>query len=214
MCVGELYVCVVSEMYVCVFACHFWPTSSVLNLSIQNIATFPGQRARSIKSVVQVNRKMRSDVLERLLATLQRENADLNHYCQSLERELAECKRGKSIGAVGGNHHDKENREGNIDRCSNNTENSDPRIVKSTTRGKLAPASFTDKNDALASTSDSRSPSAAYNAWRRSRVGGQETGMPTPPQMDTLKLLTRIAELESANVDMQIEIEVCFVYVC
>lgn len=154
---------------------------------------------------------MRPDVLERLLTSLQRENAGLNQYCQALERELAEYKRGnENQSAVGGNgSDDKENRDSNTHH-----EQGHPQVIRGAARGKLAGVSSNAgndvyKNDALTtSKTDSRSPSAAYNAWRRSRVSGQDAGLFSPPQMDTLKLLTRIAELESANVDMQIELEV------
>ena len=46
-----------------------------------------------------------------------------------------------------------------------------------------------------------------HNRWRRS-VANDEWEVPSPIRnLDPMKLLHRISELESANVDMQIEIE-------
>jgi hypothetical protein len=159
-----------------------------------------GARARSIKNVVKVNRKLSAEELERLLSKLKQEHDALQSHCLELEGQLA------AHAACAGKGNDKDL---SVLNGGDDSALADRTNTPSLQRRRRSRAGGGE--DACDGGADGEAVgltlSAVCNQWRRS--AGQEDGeVPSPLRnLDPIKLLHRISELESANVDMQIEIE-------
>lgn len=148
------------------------------------------QRARSVKNIVKVNRKLSAQELQRLLDKLQQEHRALQTYCLSLEAQLE----GFATGATGPS---KENQSPSSPiknrRASSPMPLRHPQIssIKSPPPMPMSPAMM----------------AAMATPKGLSSSGGE----PSPVRsLDPMVLLHRISVLEAERVDMQIEIEVRF----
>jgi len=149
-----------------------------------------GARARAIKNVVKVNRKLSAEELERLLSKLKQEHDSLRAHCVGLEQQLAAlagAKEAEQPAILG-------------DRTNTNITPSSALLRRRRKSGAGAMGEGAESEQTV-------SLSAICNRWRRS-AGSDDSEVPSPVRnLDPIKLLHRISELESANVDMQIEIE-------
>jgi len=157
-----------------------------------------GQRARAVRNLVKINRKLSALELQRLLDKLQQEHKTLQTYCLSLEEQLqaatkqAGCSKENmspqtGAGSMGGSPNVAGSLSSPIARSSR-----PPRLssIKSPPALPMSPAQMM---------------SMATPKGFAASSGGE----PSPARsMDPMVLLHRISVLEAERVDMQIEIEV------
>ena len=205
-----------------------------------------GARARAIKNVVKVNRKLSAEELERLLSKLKGEHDALRAHCASLEQQMASLVESQdTIGekaSVLTPMTDKTNLQTPSQQLRRRKSEGTPvdtaslsavcnrflmfetkrpfmcrtSIVRSCRRidgwclpsvSASAGVDLSDEQRYSGSREACHDTELRHNRWRRS-VANDEWEVPSPIRnLDPMKLLHRISELESANVDMQIEIE-------
>eukprot|EP00290_Baffinella_frigidus_P018626 CAMPEP_0180205504 /NCGR_PEP_ID=MMETSP0987-20121128/9028_1 /TAXON_ID=697907 /ORGANISM="non described non described, Strain CCMP2293" /LENGTH=612 /DNA_ID=CAMNT_0022161161 /DNA_START=61 /DNA_END=1894 /DNA_ORIENTATION=- len=165
-----------------------------------------GARARNIRNLVKVNRKLSAEELERLLNSLRQDHEALRKHCRELERRLASSE-------------DKENGSAPSPFPSTPSNgafrsNSNPKSPGGKQTGDFEEDDGVDRTPSGGEGWIGRTPgkeepaatlSAVCNRWRRAH--DKEDIASPASSLDPLRLLQRIAELESANVDMQIELE-------